>query len=129
MTPREFLGWVPAERHVHYDADGNQAGYTIVERESRIDDSDRAELLALAQHDAEVGPCGYHPLIASDPTNTFTPETQVCPVCAAMDLWNRVLNEQDNVPHDAPAKTPRPSDGRHSYMRMLTPEQAAARGN
>lgn len=118
---------MPAERHVHFDADGNQTGHTIVERESRIDDTDRVELLALAQHDAEVGPCGYHPVIAKDTANTFTPESDVCPVCAAMDVWNRVLAEEDKVPHDAPARTPRASDGRQSYMRMLTPQQAAAR--
>lgn len=127
MTEREFSGWVPAERHVHYAADEvTVTGYTVVERESRIDDADRVELLALMQHDAEVGPCGYHPVIATDPENVFTPETQKCPVCAAMAVWERVLNEQDTVPHDAPAKQPRPSDGRHSFMRWMTPEQAEA---
>jgi hypothetical protein len=127
MTLREFSGWVPAERHLHFDADGNATGYTIVERESRIDDADRTELMALAQHDAAIGPCGYHPIIAKDEANTFTPETDICPVCAAIDKWNRMLDEQDKkISPDAPATEPRPSDGRHSYMRMLSPEQAAA---
>jgi hypothetical protein len=80
----------------------------------------------LAQHDAEVCRCGWHPILADDKSNSFTPEVRVCPVCAGRAGWDRVLDEQDKVPHDAPAKTARPSDGRHSYMRMLTPEQAAA---
>lgn len=126
MTPREFSGWVPAERHVHYDTHGNETGYTIVEREARIDDADRVELLALAQYEAEVCSCGWHPIIADDPANTFTPEDRICPNCAGMAVWGRIKHEDDErVPHDAPARTPRPSDGRHSYMRMLTPQQAA----
>lgn len=57
----------------------------------------------------------------------FTPETRTCEVCGGQAVWGRVLADEDkSVPHDAPPKTPRPSDGRHSYMRMLTPEQAAA---
>jgi hypothetical protein len=126
MTPREFSGWVPAEKHTHYAADGETVtGFTVVERESRIDDADRVELLALAEHDAQICRCGFHPLIAMDDSNTFTPETRTCPVCAAQAVWNRVLDEDDKVPHDAPARTPRPSDGRESYMRMLTPQQVA----
>ena len=129
MTPRELSGWVPAEQHTHYAADGETiTGYTVVERESRIDDADRIEIMALLRHDAELSPCGFHPVIANDTDNTFTPESQTCPVCAAMALWDRVQAEQDKqaVPPDAPAKHPRPSDGRHSYMRMLTPQQAQA---
>lgn len=127
MTPREFSGWVPAERHTHYDTEGNPTGYTIVERESRIDDGDRVELLALAQYEAQLCSCGWHPLVADDKDNVFTPEDRICPNCAGMAVWSRIHAEEDaKVPHNAPARTSRPSDGRHSYMRMLTPEQAAA---
>jgi hypothetical protein len=126
MTPREFSGWTPAERHLHYDADDNLTGYTVVEREARIDDGDRLDIMSLLRHDAEVCTCGYHPSIANDESNTFTPETSVCQVCGGMDLWNRVLADGDKDLHDQPAQKPRPSDGRHSYMRMLTPEQADA---
>lgn len=97
----------------------------MVERESRVDDADRIELLAMARHDAEVCHCGYHPSLTDDEANVFTPESRFCQVCGGQAVWGRVQAEQDkSVPHDAPAKTPRPSDGRHSYMRMLTPEQA-----
>lgn len=118
---------MPAERHTHYDTHGNPTGYTLVERESRVDDADRLDILALLRHDAEVCSCGYHPSIARDPDNNWQPETQKCPVCAGQAVWQRVLGEDDKgVPQDAPPMRPRPSDGRHSYMRMLTPEQASA---
>lgn len=99
-------------------------GYTVVDRESRIDDADRLELLGLARFEAEVCDCGYHPSIARDESIVWTPESQTCPVCAGQAVWGRVEGERDkSVPHDAPAKTPRPSDGRKSFMRMATPEQ------
>lgn len=119
---------MPSETHRHYDADGNLTGFTVVERESRVDDADRIEMLALARYEAEVCDCGYHSSLTEDEANTFTPETHTCRVCGGQAVWNRILADQDqSVPHDAPAKTPRPSDGRKSYMRMLTPEQVAAR--
>jgi len=128
MTPREFSGWVPAERHEHYDPDGNLTGYTIVERESRIDDGDRAELLGLARYEAELCMCGYHPSLTDpDAGNVFTPESRTCHVCGGMAVWQRIEHEQQaKTPHDAPPRTPRHLDGRHSYMRMLTPQEAEA---
>jgi hypothetical protein len=127
MTPREFSGHVPAEKHLHYDATGNLTGWTVVERESRIDDADRADLLGLARYELEVCSCGYHPSIADDPENIFQPASKKCPVCGGLDVWHRILHEQDEqaTPKDAPPKQPRPSDGRKTYMRRLTPDEAA----
>lgn len=129
MTPRELSGWVPAEKHLHYDAEGALTGWTVVERESRIDDADRADLLGLARYEVEVCSCGYHPSITHDPENGFMPESDVCPVCGGLDLQHRVLHEQDEkaTPKDAPAKKPRPSDGRKTYMRRMTPEEVTSR--
>lgn len=98
----------------------------MVERESRVDDADRIELLALARHDAETGPCGFHPSIAEDEANDFTPATHKCPLCEALDVQRRVLGEQDKASQDWPPEKPRPGDGRHLYMRLMTPEQAQA---
>lgn len=127
MTPREFSGWVPAETHTHYAADGETVtGYTVVEREPRIDDADRAELLALARFDAEVCRCGFHPSLTDDPANDWKVETRQCPVCSGHAVQSRVDNEADSrVPHDAPPTIPRPSDGRHTWMRLVTPDQVA----
>lgn len=129
MTPRELAGWVPAERHEHYDADDNLTGYTVVVRESRIDDADRAALLGLAMYEDQLSPCGFHPSIASDEDNAFAPETVDCPVCAAMAQWERVLRAEDEKfakdNPDAAPRTKRPSDGRFPYMRFLSPDEAA----
>lgn len=130
MTPRELAGWVPAETHTHYAADGETVtGYTVVERESRIDDGDRADLLALSLYEQQLCKCGFHPSIANDPDNDFQPVDVVCPVCAGSDGWVRVLQERDEpvmkAMKDAPAQQPRPWDGRHSYVQQLTPQQAA----
>jgi hypothetical protein len=120
---------VPAERHLHYDAEGTYTGHTVIERESRLDDVERADIIALLTHDREVCQCNFHPSVAQDPEATFTPDTYKCPVCAGQAVWQRVLSEQDQaVKSDAPAKQPRPSDGRHSYMRFASRaevEQAA----
>lgn len=128
MTPRELTGWTPAEKHLHYDAEGTLTGWTVVERESRIDDTDAADLMALARFEREVCSCGYHPSIAEDEANTFTPESRVCPVCAGETAWKRVLGKQDEAwehdHKDADPKAPRPSDGRRTWMRMVPPTEA-----
>jgi hypothetical protein len=131
MTPRELSGWVPAETHTHYAPDGETVtGYTVVERESRIDDRDRGDLLALAMYEREVCNCGWHPSIADDESNTFQPATRICPVCAGLATYGRVLADHDKkwseANRDAAAMVARPSDGRHMTVRYLTPEQAAA---
>lgn len=128
MTPRELAGWTPAERHEHYDAEDNLTGYTVVIRESRIDDADRRDLLALLRFRGEVCRCGFHPSL-TDPEsgNTFQPETKKCPVCAGEAQWSRHLHAADEkhakANEDAPPLSPRPSDGRHSYMRF-TPSKS-----
>lgn len=127
MTGRELAGWVPAEKHTHYDKHGNETGYTIVERESRIDDADRTDLLALAQYEAELCSCGYHPLIAGDPDMDISPVDKFCEVCAGISAWGRVHAAADETAgrslKDLPPTDRRPWDGRHSYMR-LTPHEA-----
>lgn len=129
MTPREFAGHVPTERHEHYDADDNLTGYTVVIRESRIDDSDRAALLGLAMFEAQVCRCGFHPSLADDKENVFAAESRTCPVCAGYARQERELHERDQAAAksapDAPASARRPSDGVHPYMRLLSPDEAA----
>lgn len=126
MTPRELGGWVAEERHEHFDPDDNLTGYTIVTRESRLDDSDLVSMLALAQFEAEVCSCGFHPLIARDKSNYFTPESQVCPVCAGQAQSDRMQHDRDKGHESDPPSAPRPSDGRKMFMRLLTPEQVEA---
>lgn len=118
---------MPAERHDHFDAEGNFIGHTDVTRQSRVDDADRGEILGLARYELEVCRCGYHPSLTEDESNVWTPESRVCPVCKHEAVWHRIEVEHDaHIPHDAPPKTERYMDGRHSWMRMLTPQQANA---
>lgn len=127
MTPRELTGWVPSERHEHFDADDNLTGYTVVIRESRINDADVAALLGLAQFEAELTRCGFHASIAKDTENGFVPETDYCPVCAGLEKWERIQREADaaweKANPDAPPALSRPSDGRTPYMRFLSPDE------
>lgn len=128
MTPRELAGWVPPERHEHYDPDGNLTGFTVVIRDSRIDDADRRDLLAYQQLQRETCTCGYHPSLTDpDSGNVFTPESRVCPVCAGEAQWDRMLREDDEkhakLHEDRPVKTPRPADGRRSFMRLMPPKK------
>lgn len=130
MTPRELSGWVPAERHEHYDPDDNLTGYTVVIREPRLDDADLGDLLGLTQYQREVCACGYHISVATDKSNFFAPETTKCPVCAGEAQFSRALRKQDEThaerhKSDAPM-APRPEDGRRAFMRLLTPEQVEA---
>jgi hypothetical protein len=101
-----------------------------VERESRIDDVDRNDLLALAKYEAEICQCGFHPSIANDETNVFQPGTRTCPVCQGAAVWQRVLADGDEKAaksnKDAPPTTPQPADGRHMFMRLMTPQEVAA---
>jgi hypothetical protein len=129
MTPRELGGWVPAETHKHYDAAGNLTGWTVVEREPRIDDVDRNDLLALAKYEAEICQCGFHPSVANDPENVFQPGARTCPVCAGAAVWQRVLHAGDEKAKgskDAPPTAPQAADGRLAFMRLLSPQEAAA---
>lgn len=127
MGLRELQGWVPSETHEHYDADGNPTGRTVVTREPRINDEERAHFLALLRWEDEIcRDCGYHPSIGHDTSNIFVPESSVCPVAAGHAKWDRMLAEQDKkVPHDAPPGITRPSDGRTSYMRLAGEAEAA----
>jgi hypothetical protein len=129
MTPRELAGWVPAERHEHYDADDNLTGYTVVIRESRINDDDRTSLLGLAMFEDQLCRCGFHPSLTDDDDNMWEPGVRKCPVCAGEAQWDRMLHDEDEAAAkaapDASGRAPRPSDGRHPYMRLLSPDEAA----
>jgi len=117
---------VPAERHTHYDAEGNETGYTVVERESRFSDADRAEFLALSFYERDLcGDCGTSISLGEQDVDV-RPGTRHCTACAAIAGMSRILAVQDEAAserlQDAPPQEPRPGDGRH-----LTLEIAASR--
>jgi hypothetical protein len=130
VSPRKLNGWTPAERHEHYDPDGNLTGYTVVTREPEWSDDDRNRLLALARFEGETcHGCGYHESLTDpDGPNVFMPATRVCPVCAGADQYRRVESDADEKAREAikgrPSRTPLPSDGRTTYMELLDPVRA-----
>ena len=79
-------------------------------------------MLALAQYEAGVGPCGFHKSLTGDPANHFTFEEETCSVCRGAALYDRVQKERDKATlGDKPdPKSPWPSDGRSTHIRMMT---------
>lgn len=99
-------------------------------RESEWLDSDVRELLELADVEAHsCQTCGHHDSLTGDRSNVFTPENDVCPVCAGKERWDRMLAERDrqwDEKHKAARPSePRPADGRkQTRMTRLSPEEA-----
>lgn len=138
VSPRRLHGWEPLETHRGYDRDGNQvplaeAFEIVIEREPEWSDADRAQMLGYQRYAAEVGPCGYHHSLTTNTDNVFQPTTSVCTVCAGMDRENRRLQAEDEKARRKVAGKdgnvdplkPDPADGRHVYMRLLPPDEAA----
>lgn len=89
-------------------------------------------MLALARYELKVCDCGFHESLARDPSNHFTPEVEQCPVCKGVAQFMRVLNAGDERSRKAfgdkrPPATPDPADGRRVLMRMMSPDEVAAR--
>lgn len=98
----------------------------MVTRESEWDDNSRARAEALSVFEAETCTgCGLHPTIATDPANVFTFDEHTCPVCKGQDIYGRVVADRDDraTNDKAPPGSPRPSDGRHIYLRQVDPEE------
>jgi hypothetical protein len=134
VSAKRLLGWEPTERHEHFDADGNLTGVTVVTREAEWDDFERERLIGLAVYERGVCACGFHESVASDRENHFTFEDSTCPVCRGAARYARMQAATDERQRDdnaAPA-TPRPGDGRRTFIRRLSAtevvERRASRG-
>ncbi|GAA1138328.1 hypothetical protein [Nocardioides aquiterrae] len=105
--------------------------------------ADRALAEGLYVYDADVCPgCGQHSSVLDDPeNNVLTFEDRVCAVCAGSERharklaavdrdWERRHTEPDQhagiKAHLESARVPRPSDGRHVYLRRMHPEEIQA---
>ncbi|MDF1603401.1 hypothetical protein [Nocardioides sp. YIM 152315] len=87
----------------------------------------RRRMLALARYRADVcSGCGFHSSIA-DEDPLFKIEDRRCPICADTAPAMRARNKAEG---DAAAKAAPeahlPSDGRTSYLRLLTPAEVMA---
>lgn len=133
ISRRRLLGWEPTETHERFDADGHMIGWTVTTREPEWDDVARDQLLALAHYEADVCDCGIHSSQSHDKANVYTFQTDVCPVCAGVDVYGRVQHADDDLLLDReygeagpPAKAPLPADGRRTYLRRASEDEVAA---
>ena len=92
---------------------------------------------ALAAYEGGLCRCGFHESLTGDEANGFEPGHRVCPVCAGSDQYQRMLADADEraakrMGENPPPRTPRPADGRHQFVRMLSAvefeERRASRG-
>lgn len=115
-----------------------EAWSTVVTRESEWDDRTRSQVEGLRRYDDECCPgCGMHKSILDDFGNHhFVYDEQWCPACASQSRYGRVVADRDDkaTPKDQngqPAwetpRTPRPDDGRHTYLRRMSPEEVERR--
>jgi len=128
-----LLGRSPEERHVYLDAAGQpcrqgEAHSSVVEREPLWLSADRVALEALRIYESKVCRCGFHQSIAHNPDLSARIQEDFCPICAAMDKWERVQRKNDEraeqmLGKSAPVLAPRPADGRHTYVQIESRER------
>lgn len=85
-------------------------------------------MLALDQFESELCQCGNHISVTEDPSNVFMPTERVCPVCAGLDQYSRIQQARDEdaskaAGENTPPATPRPSDGRMTYLRPINADE------
>lgn len=99
--------------------------------EPEWDDATRVLAEGLKRHDVESCPgCRIHKSILDDPENNgFTFHDDYCAVCAGQDAYGRWLAAMDADEADGkkPSDFAKPGDGRHVYLRRMTPEEMAER--
>ena len=105
--------------------------------EPEWDDNTRGQAEALARYLAEVCECGLHKSVLDDYANRhMTFDERYCPACAAIARYARVVADRDDkdTPKDAhgsPAwnspRDKRPDDGRHIFVREMTPAEVEER--
>jgi hypothetical protein len=74
--------------------------------------------------------CGYHESFANDPTNHFTFDVRVCPVCKGSAQFGRMVKHADDKRQqarerrrgdDGSAPIEDPADGRKIITRLMNP--------
>jgi hypothetical protein len=86
----------------------------------------------LDAYEADIGPCGWHKSLTSDKSNHFTFEDEFCPVCAGVERYSRIQADRDEkwrkqMGDNLPSSHPRPSDGRRTFTRLMSPDEVSAR--
>lgn len=89
-------------------------------------------MLALVRYEKGICKCGFHTSITGDKSNHFTFETKTCNFCAASAKWDRVQADADKkaakaLGDDPAPMSPRPADGRSTYIRLMSLEEVEKR--
>lgn len=106
--------------------------------EPEWDDDTRMLVEGLDRYENECCPdCKFHKSVIEDFANRhFTWDRRDCPVCASIARYGRVLAQQDDeaTPKDqhghaawSGPREKRPDDGRHLFLRELTPAEVEQR--
>lgn len=117
LSEKRILGWEPTETHVHEYDDAGRLVRTTVTREPEWDDQQRANMLALAEYEADLCACGL-PKDVADTDPDLRAKYRTCPVCAGLAKEARRQHKADEsaVRHLGSEPDPyahRPADGRH----------------
>ena len=89
-------------------------------------------MLALGAYESGVCDCGVHESLTEDKSNVFTFEDRHCPVCRGVARYQRVQTDMDEkatkaLGENPPPHSPRPSDGRRTFVRQMSPTEVEAR--
>lgn len=108
----------------------SEAWATVVTRDAEWDDDQRQRMLAYLEYEDGVCGCGFHESLTQDKSNVFTFEHSTCPVCRGKDRYARMMAAQDDEARRAlgekpPPSAPLPSDGRTTFVKMLSDREAA----
>lgn len=91
----------------------------------------REEMLGLTLYRRGVCECGFHESLTADKRNHFGFEDKVCPVCQGVARAARMQTATDEKIVEAMGKDPaprmvRPTDGRRTFVKMLSPAEVEA---
>ena len=135
VSYKRLHGWEPQRIHRGYDRDGQRVALAdaweiVVETEPEWDDDQRAQARALVAYEAGICRCGFHSSITADRSNFFTFEDRRCSVCAQAEKYGRIQDSSDEAAVKAMGETPppgipRPTDGRQTFLRRMSPTEVA----
>lgn len=119
MSEKRLLGWEPTETHVHTYDDEGRLVRTVVTRDVEWDDQQRANMLALADWEADLCHCGL-PTAVADTDPDMQIKYRDCPVCSGLARATRIqaandaaLVQQVYGQKGAQPSDELPQDGRH----------------
>jgi len=104
-----------------------------VTREPEWDDAEREAMLGLRIYRRGLcSGCGFHHDVTADKANHFTFEDDRCPVCKGAAQWSRLQQMHDEAAVTRLGERPspmavRPTDGRSTVIRRLSPLEVEAR--